>query len=163
MLLQLQCEPGRARWRHEAGEVRRQPGPQDLPLFLPQLDLLPVLAPQVGLLSGYIQALLSLVDSFIVSFPVQVWSDNVSLSQERHPPRRGNICQLQLQTGVCSSVVSRAVEWRKSTEIAFHIRYREQWFTYLRDQLCWSEKKVEEWAQSLYKRTGIYINVTEYY
>ena len=59
-------------------------------------------------------------------------------------------------------MVSRAVEWRKSTEIDFHIRYREQWFTYLRDQLRWSEKKVEEWAQSLYRRTGIFIFVTEY-
>ena len=45
----------------------------------------------------------------------------------------------------------------------FHnLRYKEQWFKHLRYHLQWSDKKIEEWAQSLYRRTGIFINVTEY-
>ena len=45
----------------------------------------------------------------ITSFSAQVWSNNVCLSQERHSQRWGNLCQLQLQTRICSSVVNKTI------------------------------------------------------
>ena len=59
-------------------------------------------------------------------------------------------------------MVSKVVINRDQGFLFDNSRYKEQWFKHLRDQLQWSEKKIEEWAQSLYRRTGIFINVTEY-
>ena len=39
--------------------------------------------------------------------------------------------------------------------------YRDQWFAHLRTELGWSERKIQDWVQCLYRTTGILVQISE--